>query len=201
MSDPKLLVYFVEKRPPELERVVRGLFEVAGPDSELRTMFAAEAGAEFVRFKDGKPMCDKKVADNRPERNNMGYDASVEEFVGVCMRHPWASVKVMSDREELLWESIRQKIPTDISGKSAPSHFEIIIGTHDWTEKAPTARGLSPCVYYGRSEVAFILGGFKDPPNPTVYWDMLLKMPEFIQLQRDIERVLGPVKRCISWSF
>lgn len=201
MSKSRSLVYFVEERPPEIQRSIRGLVEVAGPDCEIRSMFAADAGTEFVRFKNGHPACDKEAIDNRPERKYIESNGSVDEVIGVSTRYPWVRVSMGSEREERLWEAVRYCVPLDVSGKSGPLSFEIIIGSCDWTEEPPTSRGLSPCVYFGRSELAFVLQGFREPLKPKVYWEMLLKLPEYIELQRDIEGVLGPVKRCVAWRF
>ena len=164
-------------------------------------MFAASAGQTFVKIRDGKAQIDDAAQERLPPRRYLGEDGTLDEFIEVVKSHAWAKASFNARRSAALWKAIRRDIPIEISDDATVTDFSLTIGPNDWAEAEPVAGDPPPCIYYGRSEVALSLFGYRSPFNPPVYREMLFKIPEFIQLQRDIEGVLGPVKRCISWSF
>lgn len=104
-----------------------------------------------------------------------------------------------SPKSAALAEAIIRDIPIEISNRADVSDMSLCIGPRDWAEEGPSV--IPECIYHGRSELALSLFGYRSPSDPPAFCEMLFKIPEFIQLQRDIEGVLGPVKRCISWNF
>lgn len=199
MSITGTLAFFVEERPSDMGKVIRGLFEVAQIQSVGGSISVSGLGDVFVKVRDGRPCFDHRAIDRGHPSKWMGTGKSLEQLILATHGHAWVLASVYSPRGTTLSDAIRRDIPLEISGGASTTQFHFIFGPHDWAEEEPTDP--PGCIYYGRSQVAVSLFGYGSPRNPPLYREMIFKIPEFVELQREIEGVLGPVKRCISWSF
>ncbi len=96
-------------------------------------------------------------------------------------------------------EKVRTRIPESIRDITALCEPGIYIGGKDLWD-LPWDAPDDKAVYYGRSQFAVGLTGHSTPPQTRKYEELIVQVHEIVQFQRDLESILGPLKRCIIWS-
>jgi hypothetical protein len=79
-------------------------------------------------------------------------------------------------------------------------HVTLKLGPEDWYQEG---HGEDPDVcdyYWGRSQLAVSLFYYGCPSDWEGFRRVIFDVPEFREFQSKIEAILGPVKRCITWS-
>jgi len=91
--------------------------------------------------------------------------------------------------------AIRSHIPEEIHGGFVPSSLEFTLGWHDLWECMEHEVGQ----FYDRSWFSLRLFGNGCPNDWKQFRHMIFQVDEVVRIQREAERVLGPLKRCIFW--
>lgn len=87
-------------------------------------------------------------------------------------------------------------IDKNVRGDFVPSAPVLIAGWHDIWEAAENDDG----TLFGRAFISLALSGYSTPNDWKEYRRLVFQVPEVIELQQRLEKILGPVERCIYWS-
>lgn len=126
--------------------------------------------------------------------------ATAVGIASLAERHPFLHVGFVTTRSFNLPEAIQRDIPLSISDHALVERLSLDIGPCNWYEEG---HGPDPLVcehYWGRSMFAVSLFGYGTPHDWNEYRRRVFEIPEFRQFQAELEAILGPVKRCTTWS-
>jgi hypothetical protein len=191
--------YFVESLPDDVLGCIRQTFDVLRV-SVCRSASVYSRPPTPVRLAGGSAILDAREADTPNPFNQIGQDMTPEQVAAACARHPYVFMAITSSRSHELFDAIRRDIPQAISDTAFVANPAIRVGPEDWYEEGHGADPLVCEHYWGRSMFAVSLFGYGTPHDWNEYRRRVFEIPEFKAFQAELEAILGPVKRCITWS-
>lgn len=93
-------------------------------------------------------------------------------------------------------DQVMRGIDEKIRGQFIPGAPTLTVGWHDIWETAENDDG----TLFGRAFISLSLRGNTSPNDWPEYRRQVFQVPEVIELQQRLEKILGPVERCIYWS-
>lgn len=90
-----------------------------------------------------------------------------------------------------------QRIDEKVRGQFIPGAPALSVGWHDIWETAENDGG----TLFGRAFISLSLRGNTSPNDWPEYRRQVFQVPEVIELQQRLEKIMGPVERCIYWSI
>lgn len=87
-------------------------------------------------------------------------------------------------------------IDKSIRGEFVPCDAVLTAGWHDVWEAAENDDGN----LFGRAFISLALSGYNSPNDWQEYRRQVFQVPEVLELQQRLEKIIGPVERCIYWS-
>ena len=134
------------------------------------------------------------------ESGDLWEAATVEDAVRhLTTGRLWSCNLLGSERAQRIMTAVLSEIPHAISGGVGLADPVMKIGGCDFWD-IPTDSPTEEGVLYGHSKCAVVLVGNGAPLNWKAYDEMFFEVSEVRSLQADVERIIGPVKRCIIWS-
>ncbi len=196
MGQSSFAVLFSERRPADLARAIRALAALFGSTQALSVSAAKapvrnyESFLRFLREEDFEWPSDYPL---------FVQDSTVAQAIRLTEIHPGVRIwlRVTNGRSQALYDAVKRDIPASIAGWAEVSSPTIVVGGHDWFDQELEG---APEGYFGRSEIALELVGNDVPDRPEEFKRLLWEIPEFKQLQQDVEAIIGPTKRCVFWS-
>jgi hypothetical protein len=191
--------YFVEEDPGDLARVVGDLFALLETRGENRVSALARAPTP-VRVRRGVPVTDAREFERPNPMSLVGTNMTAAAIADAARVHPYLLVSFRQHRSFDLYEGVIREVPPAIRGDVSYFHITLKIGPMDWYQDGH-AEDPEVCDYYwGRSQFAVSLFYYGCPSDWEAFRRAIFEVPEFRALQAKIEAILGPVKRCITWS-
>jgi hypothetical protein len=199
MSMTGVSAFFTEHSPPDLRNVLERVFAMLGVEacSDYSLWSRPQTPVRYVR---GLHILDERELDRPNPSRFVGNPATPAEIASLAERYPYLFVSFVKTRSFNLPEAIQRDIPLSISDRALVGQVSLCIGPRDWYEEG---HGPDPLVcehYWGRSMFAVSLFGYGTPKDWNEYRRRVFDIPEFKQFQAELEAILGPVKRCITWS-
>jgi|GEM_PF-4591625 len=191
--------YFVEEMPSDLERVIGDLFALLEVREGARVEALARAPTP-VRIRRGVPVIDARELERRNPMGLVGQNMTAAAIAEAARVHPYLIVTFRQHNSFDLYEGVIRDIPPQIRGDVSFIHLSLELGPKDWYQDG---HGEDPevCDYsWGRSQVAVSLFYYGSPTNWEAFRRAIFEVPEFREFQAKLEAILGPVKRCITWS-
>lgn len=98
---------------------------------------------------------------------------------------------------ELIEAAINTRIPEPIRGNFRPASPTFVVGFHDIFEYAEHDEGY----LFGRAFFSFSLFGYSTPNDWQRFREVIFDVPEIADLQKRLEAIAGPMKRCVHWNI
>lgn len=93
-------------------------------------------------------------------------------------------------------DEVMQRMDEKVRGQFIPGAPTLTVGWHDIWETAENDDG----TLFGRAFISLSLRGNTSPNDWREYRRQVFEVPEVIELQQRLEKIIGPVERCIYWS-
>lgn len=196
MGQSSIAVLFSERRPKDVPNDVR---ELAGLFGATRALTVSAAKIPVRNYEHYQRFLRDDTFDLPDDYPVFVQDPTLDRVCQMCSTYPgtWIQLRVANDRRKTLFNAVKRDIPASIAGWAEVSSPTIVVGGYDWFDQELEG---APEGYFGRSEIALELVGNGVPDKPEEFKRLLWEIPEFKQLQQDVEQIIGPVKRCIYWS-
>jgi len=196
MGQSSIAVLFSERRPKDVPNDVR---ELAGLFGATRALTASAAKAPVRNYEDFQRFLRDDTFDLPDDYPVFVQDPTLDQAINMTGTHPGGRIwlRVANGRSKVLYDAVKRDIPASIAGWAEVSCPTIVVGGYDWFDQELEG---APEGYFGRSEIALELVGNGVPDKPEEFKRLLWEIPEFKQLQQDVEQIIGPAKRCIFWS-
>jgi hypothetical protein len=195
------IYWFTERRDLVLEDTTRALLDLFGPVTGVHVVRFDSEDTSWARFQEEETNPTVPFA-TIPEMSSVASIDVCSTVEAAAMMLPGV-FQSCEPRDEIdsrgIQDAIRRSIPEQFRGQCMLSAPYIGVGGCDIWDIPVTSESDEP-VYYGRSQYYVMLQSHTTPTNVWEYEPRYLELPEVRRLQRDIEAILGPVKRCIIWS-
>ncbi len=206
------IVFYTERSVQSPQRLIRGTIDIVdadrvwlatrsiGEDREWASMHPPLLSVRRLRLAWRDLVLSVKgslVMVVEDDTDIVGQDVTpeqVEELYreGTCLRFQFAGDPLGTR----LWEAIKLAIPAEVAGNFEPASPSIAVGGHDIWEDAEHERGH----LFGRAAFSLGIFGYGTPADWKRYREMIFDVPEVMELQKRLEELAGPMKRCVYWS-
>lgn len=205
------IVFFTDATDTPPAALIRGAMEIAGAvlalsawrsigaDREWRVMRPVPFSRKWCRRlkRDWILAARGVVIDDDDDRELAGSNLNASEAAGLYREG--ASLSLLLGDSVLgstMWSTLERSVPEDVRGNFKPGDPSIKVGGHDICEDAEHERGF----LFGRAVFSFGLFGYGTPNNWGRYRELVFEIPDVVALQRQLEALAGPMKRCVYWS-
>ena len=194
------IYWFTERHDLELEPTTLALLRLFGAVSGVNVVHYDREDTNWARFQEEEVDSEWPVA-TTPEKSSEPAVrvGTIEEAAALMVPGVFQFCEPYLRDGAPIGMAIRRDIPQEYSGGCELSAPAVGVGGCDIWDLPWDAPDDEP-VYYGRSQFYVSLSGCCTPRHSREYEKRLVQVPEVRQLERDVESVLGPVKRCIIWS-
>jgi hypothetical protein len=182
--------FFTERTGQRPELLVRGALEIAGVTHVQAVWRSIGEDREWDLFQ-------QVLVDDGAPSEMVGSDVGCEEAIGLYREGTSLCLVLGESAMGLpILEAIRAHVPEEARGNFAPCEPGIKVGAHDVWEAVEHHDGFR----FGRAVFSFGLFGYGTPNDWQGFRDLVFETPEVLGLQRRLEALAGPMKRCAYWS-
>lgn len=201
MGNSGRIVWFTERTDLESEGTARALIGLFGPVTGVHVARFDSEDTSWARFNEEEADPEYPIATTPEKTTDVSLRVdSVAEAVAMLKPGVFQFFEPYAEQETRgIGRAVLRDIPDDIRGRCTLSTPSVGVGGCDIWDIPCTGED-DAAVYYGRAQYYVELFGSTTPTNVWEYEPRYLEIPEVRRLERDIESILGPLKRCIIWS-
>lgn len=201
MGNSGRIVWFTERRDLAYAETTTRLLRLFSPMDGVHVMRHDSEDTSWARFQEEDQNSDHPIATVPAMEPELLLRVSTEvEAAEIATPGVFTHLEPIprSDSRGILRDQLRE-IPVEVRGRCVLSSPSIGVGGLDVWD-IPVTREDDDAVYYGRSLFHVSLSGSFTPDHVWEFERRVVEVPAIVGLERDIESILGPLKRCIIWS-
>lgn len=195
MSQEGNLTFFSTREIVDPATVIAAIMrDIIGAE---RTWIATRTHSEDRSWDNWQRMAasDFTLDEEEQERDRLPKGLTPDE-AGASFRSGTKLVLMYTDTAIARIHDALSEIDNNIRGEFVPCDAVLTAGWHDIWEAAENDDG----TLFGRAFISLALGGYSSPNDWREYRRQVFQVPEVIELQQQLEKIIGPVERCIYWS-
>lgn len=196
MGQEGYLTFFSTQETSDPESMIATIMrDIIGAE---RTRFATRTRGEDQSWDQWQRMVDSDfILEEREESRDELPNNLTPDEVGAAFRRG-TMLMMRFANAAIAWPMHHavSRIDKSVRGEFVPDGPTLTVGWHDIWETAENDDG----TLFGRAFISLSLRGNTSPNDWKEYRRQVFEVPEVIELQQRLEKILGPVERCIYWS-